>query len=64
MSYQSATLVKTNTHQSGTDTRMGINSTTMKKEIANNCGICVDDYPIPPCTGFSKDYNCSPSYKP
>ena len=29
-------------------------------ETENNCNTCVDDYSIPPCTGFSKDYSCSP----
>ncbi len=24
----------------------------------SNCNTCVDDYSIPPCTGFSKDYTC------
>ena len=27
----------------------------------NNCNTCVDDYAIPPCTGFSKDYSCFPN---
>ncbi|MEL4894688.1 hypothetical protein [Crocosphaera sp. Alani8] len=27
-------------------------------ETDNNCNTCVDDYSIPPCTGFSKDYSC------
>ncbi len=30
-------------------------------ETENNCNTCVDDYSIPPCTGFSKDYSCFPS---
>ena len=29
-------------------------------ETENNCNTCVDDYSIPPCTGFSKDYSCFP----
>ncbi len=35
------------------------NSTSSQTE--NNCNTCVDDYSIPPCTGFSKDYSCFPS---
>ncbi|MGK7880102.1 MAG: hypothetical protein AB4060_08380 [Crocosphaera sp.] len=31
------------------------------RETDNNCNTCVDDYSIPPCTGFSKDYSCSPN---
>ncbi|ACK65827.1 hypothetical protein PCC8801_1781 [Rippkaea orientalis PCC 8801] len=27
----------------------------------SHCYSCVDDYPIPPCTGFSKDYSCLPN---
>ncbi|MDJ0580792.1 hypothetical protein [Crocosphaera sp.] len=30
-------------------------------ETENNCNTCVDDYSIPPCTGFSKDYSCLPN---
>lgn len=30
-------------------------------QTENNCNTCVDDYSIPPCTGFSKDYSCFPS---
>ncbi len=30
-------------------------------ETENNCNTCVDDYSIPPCTGFSKDYSCFPN---
>ncbi len=33
-------------------------------ETENNCNTCVDDYSIPPCTGFSKDYSCFPSLDP
>ncbi len=28
----------------------------------NSCYSCVDDYQIPPCTGFSKDYSCLPTH--
>jgi hypothetical protein len=30
-------------------------------QTQNTCYSCVDDYQIPPCTGFSKDYSCLPS---
>lgn len=34
---------------------------TTEYNSKSDCYTCVDDHPIPPCTGFSKDYSCSPS---
>lgn len=39
-----------------------INPTSSSQSKAeSNCNTCVDDYSIPPCTGFSKDYSCLPN---
>ncbi|BDA40027.1 hypothetical protein [Candidatus Atelocyanobacterium thalassae] len=34
-------------------------SDTSSTQMDNNCKNCINNYSIPPCTGFSKDYNCS-----
>lgn len=36
-------------------------SSSSQTKTESNCNTCVDDYSIPPCTGFSKDYSCLPS---
>lgn len=36
-------------------------SSSTPTQTENNCNTCVDDYSIPPCTGFSKDYSCFPN---
>ena len=39
-----------------------INSpSSSQTQAQSNCNTCVDDYSIPPCTGFSKDYSCLPT---
>ncbi|WP_171816358.1 hypothetical protein [cyanobacterium endosymbiont of Epithemia turgida] len=30
-------------------------------DAPNTCYSCVDDYNIPPCAGFSRDYSCLPN---
>ncbi|MEA5508207.1 hypothetical protein VB715_00365 [Crocosphaera sp. UHCC 0190] len=36
-------------------------SVSSNTKAESNCNTCVDDYSIPPCTGFSKDYSCLPN---
>ena len=36
-------------------------SSSSPTQAQSDCNTCVDDYSIPPCTGFSKDYSCLPT---
>ncbi|ACB49906.1 hypothetical protein cce_0555 [Crocosphaera subtropica ATCC 51142] len=54
---QSSLVSSTRSSQTTVINPSGSNST----QTENNCNTCVDDYSIPPCTGFSKDYSCFPS---
>ncbi|HAC63247.1 MAG TPA: hypothetical protein DCF68_06815 [Cyanothece sp. UBA12306] len=58
MSYLVANSASTVKAQSST-----INSrlSTTEYSSKDHCYTCVDDYAIPPCTGFSKDYSCLPN---
>ncbi len=58
MSYLVATSPSTVKGQQSTTNQ---DSSIPKYNNQNHCYTCVDDYAIPPCTGFSKDYSCLPT---
>jgi hypothetical protein len=59
LSYRSQSSLVSSTQSSQTTVINPSSSNSAQTE--NNCNTCVDDYSIPPCTGFSKDYSCFPS---